>query len=111
ALTQRACAKPLKIIVRPRRADLPIYLAAIGPKNVQLCAEIADGWLPIFFSPEHYDSVYKTQIEAGFAAAGDGKSLENFDIARTVQVMMDDILEACWNALKPMLALYIGGMG
>src|SRR4029079_256401 len=108
ALTQRACAKPLKIIVRPRRADLPIYLAAIGPKNVQLCAEIADGWLPIFFSPEHYDSVYKPKIEAGFAAAnqtlapsplpqGEGKenrkSLANFDIAPTVQVMMDDNLE------------------
>lgn len=102
--------KPLKSILHGR-ADMPIYLAAIGPKNVQLCAEIADGWLPIFFSPEHYDSVYKPQIEAGFAAAGNGKSLATFDIAPTVQVMMDDNLEACWNALKPGLALYIGGMG
>jgi F420-dependent oxidoreductase-like protein len=102
--------KPLKSILHGR-ADMPIYLAAIGPKNVQLCAEIADGWLPIFFSPEHYDSVYKPQIEAGFAAAGNGKSLEHFDIAPTVQVMMDDNLEVCWNALKPGLALYIGGMG
>lgn len=102
--------KPLKSILHGR-ADMPIYLAAIGPKNVQLCAEIADGWLPIFFSPEHYDSVYKPQIEAGFAAAGNGKSLANFDIAPTVQVMMDDNLESCWNALKPGLALYIGGMG
>jgi F420-dependent oxidoreductase-like protein len=102
--------KPLKSILHGR-ADMPIYLAAIGPKNVQLCAEIADGWLPIFFSPEHYDSVYKPQIEAGFAAAGNGKSLENFDIAPTVHVMMDDNLEVCWNALKPGLALYIGGMG
>jgi len=102
--------KPLKSILHGR-ADMPIYLAAIGPKNVQLCAEIADGWLPIFFSPEHYDSVYKPQIEAGFAAAGNGKSLERFDIAPTVQVMMDDNVEVCWNALKPGLALYIGGMG
>ncbi|MBA3867735.1 MAG: LLM class F420-dependent oxidoreductase [Anaerolineae bacterium] len=102
--------KPLKSILHGR-ADMPIYLAAIGPKNVQLCAEIADGWLPIFFSPEHYDSVYKPQIEAGFAAAGNDKSLANFDIAPTVQVMMDDNLEVCWNALKPGLALYIGGMG
>ncbi len=102
--------KPLKSILHGR-ADMPIYLAAIGPKNVQLCAEIADGWLPIFFSPEHYDSVYKAQIDAGFAAAGNGKSLANFDIAPTVQVMMDDNLEVCWNALKPGLALYIGGMG
>src|SRR5262249_52641928 len=97
--------KPLKSILHGR-ADMPIYLAAIGPKNVQLCAEIADGWLPIFFSPEHYDSVYKPQIEAGFAAAGNGKSLTNFDIAPTVQVMMDDNLEACWNALTPLLAFY-----
>ncbi len=102
--------KPLKSILHGR-ADMPIYLAAIGPKNVQLCAEIADGWLPIFFSPEHYDSVYKPQIEAGFAAADNGKSLANFDIAPTVQVMMDDNVEVCWNALKPGLALYIGGMG
>jgi len=117
--------KPLKSILHGR-ADMPIYLAAIGPKNVQLCAEIADGWLPIFFSPEHYDSVYKPQIEAGFAAANktltptplpqdEGqvkrKSLVNFDISPTVQVMMDDNLEACWNTLKPGLALYIGGMG
>ncbi len=102
--------KPLKSILHGR-ADMPIYLAAIGPKNVQLCAEIADGWLPIFFSPEHYDSVYKSQVEAGFAAAGNGKSLAKFDIAPTVQVMMDDSVEVCWNALKPGLALYIGGMG
>lgn len=102
--------KPLKSILHGR-ADIPIYLAAIGPKNVQLCAEIADGWLPIFFSPEHYESVYKPQIEAGFAAAGNAKSLANFDIAPTVSVMMGDNLESCWNALKPMLALYVGGMG
>ena len=102
--------KPLKSILHGR-ADMPIYLAAIGPKNVQLCAEIADGWLPIFFSPEHYESVYKAQIEAGFAVAGGSKSLANFDIAPTVQVMMDDNVEVCWNALKPGLALYIGGMG
>jgi F420-dependent oxidoreductase-like protein len=102
--------KPLKSILHGR-ADMPIYLAAIGPKNVQLCAEIADGWLPIFFSPEHYEAVYKGQIEAGFAAAGNSKSLANFDIAPTVSVMMGDNLESCWNALKPMLALYIGGMG
>ncbi len=102
--------KPLKSIIHGR-ADMPIYLAAIGPKNVQLCAEIADGWLPIFFSPRHYDSVYKEQIEAGFAAAGNGKSLADFDIAPSVAVIMGDELEPCWNACKPALALYIGGMG
>lgn len=102
--------KPLKSILHGR-ADLPIYLAAIGPRNVELCAEIADGWLPIFFAPEHYDAVYKEPIEAGFAAAGGGKSLQNFDIAPSVAVIMGDHLESCWNAVKPVLALYIGGMG
>jgi F420-dependent oxidoreductase-like protein len=102
--------KPLKSIIHGR-ADIPIYLAAIGPKNVALAAEIADGWLPLFFSPRHYDAVYKESVEAGFAAAGKGKSLANFDIAPSVAVMMDDNLESCWNAIKPQLALYVGGMG
>jgi F420-dependent oxidoreductase-like protein len=102
--------KPLKSILHGR-ADLPIYLAAIGPKNVTLTAEIADGWLPIFFSPECYDQVYSEQIKAGFAAAGNGKSIEKFDIAPTVTVVMGDDLEMARNQLKPALALYIGGMG
>jgi F420-dependent oxidoreductase-like protein len=102
--------KPLKSIIHGR-ADIPIYLAAIGPKNVALAAELADGWLPLFFSPRHYDAVYKESVEAGFAAAGKGKSLANFDIAPSVAVMMDDNLESCWNAIKPQLALYVGGMG
>lgn len=102
--------KPLKSIIHGR-ADMPIYLAAIGPKNVQLCAEVADGWLPIFFAPSHYDAVYKENIEAGFAKAGNGKSLANFDIAPNVPVIMGDNLESCWNACKPALALYVGGMG
>ena len=100
--------KPLKSILHGR-ADLPIYLAAIGPKNVALAAEIADGWLPIFFSPQRYDSTFRPHVEAGLAAAG--KTLDNFDIAPTVSVAMDDDLEACWNQFKPVLALYIGGMG
>ena len=102
--------KPLKSILHGR-ADLPIYLAAIGPKNVTLAAEIADGWLPIFFAPNFYDSVYKEAIEAGFAKAGPGKSLANFDIAAMVGVVIDDDLEVAWNQIKPLLALYIGGMG
>ena len=100
--------KPLKSILHGR-ADLPIYLAAIGPKNVELAAEIANGWLPIFFSPRHYDEVFKPSVDAGLAKAG--KSLANFDIAPSTTVVVDDNLEVCWNMLKPMLALYIGGMG
>ncbi len=93
------------------RADMPIYLAAIGPKNVALSAEIADGWLPIFFSPAHYEAAYQAALEAGFAAAGNGKSLADFDIAPSVTVVIDDNLEAARNQIKPVLALYIGGMG
>ena len=101
---------PLKSIIHGR-ADLPIYLAAIGPRNVALSAEIADGWLPIFFSPAHFEAAYRSALEAGFAAAGGGKSLADFDIAPTVSVVIADELEAAYNQLKPMLALYIGGMG
>jgi F420-dependent oxidoreductase-like protein len=100
--------KPLKSILHGR-ADLPIYLAAIGPKNVALAAEIADGWLPIFFAPERYDAVFRPHIEAGLAAGN--KTLESFDIAPTVSVAVNDNLEEAWNQFKPMLALYIGGMG
>lgn len=102
--------KPLKSIIHGR-ADLPIYLAAIGPKNVELAAEIADGWLPIFFAPEHYAENFAAAVETGFAAAGKGKNMANFDIAPTVPVVMGDDLPNCWMQVKPFLALYIGGMG
>ncbi len=102
--------KPLKSILHGR-ADLPIYLAAIGPKNVQLAAEIADGWLPIFFSPRHYAATYRDYVEAGFARAGNEKSLETFDIAPSVSVVVGQDVNACRSFIKPMLALYIGGMG
>lgn len=102
--------KPLKSILHPR-PDIPIYLASIGPKNVALTAEIADGWLPFLFSPRHYDAVYAANVNEGFAAAGGGKGYERFDIAPSTQVIIDDDLESARNRLKPMLALYIGGMG
>jgi F420-dependent oxidoreductase-like protein len=110
--------KPLKSILHGR-ADMPLYLAAIGPKNVELAAEIADGWLPIFFSPVHYDQVFKPSVDAGLAKANaerlksslPTKTMADFDIAPQVAVVVDDNLEVCWNMLKPSLALYIGGMG
>ncbi|MCB0184754.1 MAG: LLM class flavin-dependent oxidoreductase, partial [Caldilineaceae bacterium] len=102
--------KPLKSIIHGR-ADLPIYLAAIGPKNVELAAAIADGWLPIFFSPRHYPEVFAASVAAGFAKAGNGKSTTTFDIAPSVPVVMGADVAACRNAVKPQLALYIGGMG
>jgi F420-dependent oxidoreductase-like protein len=102
--------KPLKIIVHPRRADIPIYLAAIGPKNVELCAEIADGWLPIFFSPTRFRDTYGAAVDAGFAKAGN-KTLADFDVAPTVSVIVGDDVDMLRGFVKPMAALYIGGMG
>jgi F420-dependent oxidoreductase-like protein len=102
--------KPLKLIVHPLRADIPIYVAAIGPKNVALAAEIADGWLPVFFSPRRMD-VFRKSLDEGFSRRGDGKSLAGFDIAPTVSVVVGDDVNACRMQVKPNLALYIGGMG
>lgn len=103
--------KPLKLITHPRRADIPVYLAAIGPKNVALTAEIADGWLPIFFSPYGFSEVFEPLLKEGFARAGAAKDLDAFDVAATVPVIVGDDVEACMSMIKPMLALYIGGMG
>lgn len=103
--------KALKIIVHPRRADIPIYLAAIGPKNVELAAEIADGWLPIFYSPTRARNAFGAALDGGFAKAGGGKSLASFDIAATVPVLVGDDVDALRSMIKPMIALYVGGMG
>ena len=103
--------KPLKTIGRPLRADLPIYVAAIGPKNVEMVAEIADGWLPIFFSPQRIRETWGASLDAGFAKAGGAKSLENFDIAPTVTVIVGDDVEMLRGFIKPLVALYVGGMG
>jgi len=94
--------KPLKLLARPLRAEIPIYLAAIGPKNVALAAEIADGWLPIFFSPERFADVFQPHL----SGARDG-----FDVAAMAPLVLMDDVQAGRDALKPMLALYIGGMG
>ena len=101
--------KPLKLIVHPLRAEIPIYLAAIGPRNVALAAEIADGWLPIFFSPERFAEVHAPQLEVGFAVRG-GRP-DGWDLAPLVPVVVADDATAARDFLKPLLALYIGGMG
>jgi F420-dependent oxidoreductase-like protein len=101
--------KPLKIILHPPRADVPIYLAAIGPKNVALAAEIADGWLPIFFSPERFAETHLPRLEEGFARRG-GRP-EGWDLAPHVPIVVADDVEAARGFLKPLLALYVGGMG
>ncbi len=99
--------KPLKLIVHPLRARIPIYLAAIGPKNIELAGELADGWLPIFFAPQR-EEAYLAPLSAGLAKRQAG---EAFDIAPTVSVVLGDDVQECRNQVKPMLALYIGGMG
>jgi F420-dependent oxidoreductase-like protein len=101
--------KPLKLILHPPRADVPIYLAAIGPKNVALTAEIADGWLPIFFSPERFAETHRPALEEGFARRG-GRP-EGWDLAAHVPVVVADDVQAARDFLKPLLALYLGGMG
>ena len=101
--------KPLRIIVHPPRAEVPIYLAAIGPKNVALAAEIANGWLPIFFSPERFAETHLPMLEEGFARRG-GRP-EDWDLAAHVPVVVTDDVAAGRDFLKPLLALYVGGMG
>ena len=100
--------KPLKLMISPVQERIPIYLAAIGPKNTALAGEIADGWLPAFFSPEHVAEL-RALLEEGAARAG--QSLENFDIAPSINVFINDDLELARNVMRPALALYIGGMG
>jgi F420-dependent oxidoreductase-like protein len=100
--------KPLKSILHGRQ--IPIYVAAIGPKSVEQAAEIADGWLPIWYSP-HRSHVFEPALVAGFARAGGGKSLASFDIAASVNVVIGPDVQKCLGYVKPGLALYIGGMG
>lgn len=100
--------KPLRLIVHPLRPRIPVYLAAIGPKNIELAGEIADGWLPVFFSPERQDVVLGP-LDAGLGRRAD--SALPFDIAPTVTVVLGSDVQGCRDFVKPMLALYIGGMG
>jgi F420-dependent oxidoreductase-like protein len=100
--------KALKLTIAPVQDSIPIYLAAIGPKNTTLAGEIADGWIPTLFSPEHV-AEFRPLLEEG--AARTGRSLDGFDIAPTVNVFITDDLEGARNAMRPFIALYVGGMG
>ena len=102
--------KALKLTIAPVQERIPIYIAAIGPKNTALTAEIADGWLPTLFSPEHV-AEFRPLLEEGFARAGDGKSFADFDIAPSVSAFVTEDREAARDAMRPNLALYVGGMG
>lgn len=101
--------KPLKSILHGNPA-LKIYTAAITPNGVRAAAEIADGFFPVWMNPERYD-LFAESLAEGFAAAGNGKGLANFDVAPFVRVVLGDDLEVCRQPIKDNLALYIGGMG
>lgn len=100
--------KALKLTIRPVQEKIPIFLAVLGPKNVALAGEIADGWLPVFFSPEHTKAL-RGPLEEGAARAG--RSLDAFRICPSVNVMIGEDIESARNAMRPVLALYVGGMG
>jgi F420-dependent oxidoreductase-like protein len=102
--------KPLKSTIHPFRTEIPIYLAAEGPKNVALAGEICDGWLPLFFSPKD-DSFYRGCLAEGFAASGTPGKADGFEVAATMMIVPGDDVETCADAIRPMLALYAGGMG
>jgi F420-dependent oxidoreductase-like protein len=100
--------KALFLMIHPVRQRVPIYLAAIGPKNLELAGEIADGLLPVFFAPSHSEPI-RAALEAGRAKVG--KTLEGFDIAPTVPLVVGDDVQACADPVRPYAALYVGGMG
>jgi F420-dependent oxidoreductase-like protein len=102
--------KPLRSILHGR-PDLPIHLAAVGPRNVALSAEIADGWIPVFFSPRRM-AMFREWLDGGFRAGGrSAAAARDFDIMPMVPVVVGDDVAACRAAVKPRLALYVGGMG
>jgi len=101
--------KPLKSTVHPLRNEIPIYLAAEGPKNVALAAEICDGWLPLFFAPKD-NQFYKNALQAGMEAGG-RNTWDDFEVAAMCTLIPGTDVDECADKIRPMLALYVGGMG
>lgn len=102
--------KPLKPITHPLRSDIPIMLGAEGPKNVALAAEVCDGWLPIFYTPRMADT-YNEWLDEGFSRPGARRSREDFEICATANIVITEDRSAAFAAMKPYIALYMGGMG
>ena len=102
--------KALKPTLHPVREDIPIYLAAEGPKNIALTAEIADGWMSLFYSP-HHEHLYRPQLDEGFARDAARRSLADFEVMATAPLIVHDDVEAAADMIRPMYALYFGGMG
>jgi F420-dependent oxidoreductase-like protein len=101
--------KPLKMLTKPERPAVPIYVAALGEKNVKATAEYADGWLPFLFAPERADAVWGESLAAGRAKRLDG--LGPLEIAAGGMVAVGDDVKGMLDLARPMFALYIGGMG
>ena len=101
--------KALKLTIGPVQERLPIYLAAIGPNNTRLAGEVADGWMPFLFKPEEVGE-FRSLLEEGADRAGRALP-DDFDIAPNVNVAVDDDLDRARDAMRPALALYVGGMG
>jgi F420-dependent oxidoreductase-like protein len=102
--------KPLKLMMAPLRASVPIYIAALGPKNVSLAAEIGDGWLPVFYSPFH-SKVFEDALGSGASRRTPERRGLPFEVAPTVSVVLGADRKSCLEEVKPNLALYVGGMG
>jgi len=102
--------KPLKLSISAR-SDIPIYLAAIGPRNVELTAEIADGWLPLFYSPYRSREVFDPHLQVGFERSGDPARVGRFDVAAAVPVVLSSEMDQARWGVRPLLAFYIGSMG
>lgn len=102
--------KSLRSTLHPLRADLPVLLAAEGPRNVALAAEVADGWLPLFYSP-YDDAIYRNQLAEGFGRPGARRSAQDFEVVCPVEVVVDPDVDRAADRIRPRLALYIGGMG
>src|SRR5215216_299815 len=102
--------KALKLMIAPVQERMPIYIAAIGPNNTKLTGEIADGWLPTFFSPEHVGESRELLEEGARRGGADGLA-DDFDIAPNVNVCIDDDVDRARDSMRPILALYVGGMG
>jgi F420-dependent oxidoreductase-like protein len=101
--------KPLKIITHPKRDSIPIYVASLGPKNVEMTAELANGWLPLFYIPERANDVWGESLAKG--AANRAADLGPLDIVAGGLVAIGDDVEAVRDFARPMVALYVGGMG
>ena len=102
--------KPLRSTLHPVRETIPIFLGAEGPKNIALCGELCDGWLALFFAPRH-EGFYRDALAEGFAREGARRSFADFEVCATVPLIVHDDVEVAADMLRPMYALYFGGMG